>query len=133
MTDAALTRLANPVVRRLLRSPLHRLLGGVALLEYTGRRSGRALAVPVSVLRDDDDLILISRRRRRWWRNFRRPWPVTLTLRGGRFDGRAVVVDASPQEVAGLLARLSPRAGKRGSDARAADRVVIRVEVERNG
>jgi hypothetical protein len=46
-------RFANPVLRRLLRSPLHGLFGeGLALLEVTGRRTGAVHTVPVNVKRD---------------------------------------------------------------------------------
>ena len=66
-SDIVLTRLVNPVVCTLLRSPLHDLLSdGVALLQGTGRRSGRWLAVPVNYLLEEDDIVLVSRRRRRW-------------------------------------------------------------------
>jgi hypothetical protein len=134
-SDLVLTRLVNPMVRRTLKSPLHHLMSdGVALLEYTGRRSGRSLAVPVSYVPDDGAVVLVSRVRRRWWRNFRRPSAVTLTLRGRPWRGRAIVLDASPEEIADVLTRLSARVGHRLSDSRAAamaaDRVVVRVELE---
>src|SRR4051794_21368801 len=39
----ALVRMMNPVLRLLLRTPLARALRPFALLEFTGRRSGRRL------------------------------------------------------------------------------------------
>ena len=45
----ALYRDINPSVRFLLRSPLHGLMSGnTLLLEFTGRKSGRALSTPIS-------------------------------------------------------------------------------------
>jgi hypothetical protein len=83
-------RVASPVVRRLLRSPLHVLLGGrVALLGITGRRSGRRFAIPVNVRRDGDRLYAVSRPHRRWWRNLRGGADVTVTLGGRDRPGRA--------------------------------------------
>ena len=46
----AVVRVVNPVVRRLLTSPLgSRLPATLHLLEFTGRRSGRRFSVPVGV------------------------------------------------------------------------------------
>ena len=45
---AFLLRIGNPIVRAVLRSPLHRILSRhVVLLTVTGRKSGRAYTVPV--------------------------------------------------------------------------------------
>ena len=43
-----MVRVVNPVMRRLLASPLHRLVSGqLMLLRYRGRRSGRPFALPL--------------------------------------------------------------------------------------
>src|SRR4051794_25943974 len=39
--------LVNPVMRLLLRSPMGRRLPSLLLLEFTGRRTGRGMRVPV--------------------------------------------------------------------------------------
>jgi hypothetical protein len=44
---AAVIRVVNPIMRTLLRTPVARLLADVALIEFTGRRSGRRYRVPV--------------------------------------------------------------------------------------
>jgi hypothetical protein len=45
---ALLNRVINPLVRWLIRSPLHWLASRrLALITYTGRRSGRAYTIPV--------------------------------------------------------------------------------------
>ena len=42
-------KVANPVVKALLRSPLHRIASGnVALLHFRGRKSGREFVTPLS-------------------------------------------------------------------------------------
>jgi deazaflavin-dependent oxidoreductase (nitroreductase family) len=81
----------------LLRSPLHRLVGGgLLLLTVTGRRSGRRYTIPVGYQRDGDVLhVLVSKaRRKQWWRNFREPAPVEVELRGERWQATGRLIDA---------------------------------------
>lgn len=82
----------NPLVRWVLRSPLHDLLSQwVALLNVTGRRSGATFVVPVQYAQDGDMLSLVSRRSRQWWRNLESGADVKVTLRGEEHPGRAAV------------------------------------------
>ena len=98
-----LTRLGNPLVRALLRSPLHRLLSGaLLLLTYTGRRTGRAHAIPVMYARDAERLVVFAAwpECKRWWRNFDgAPGAVRVRERGRWVDGTAQVVRA-PERLA---------------------------------
>jgi hypothetical protein len=85
----------NPLVTWLLRSPLHGLAsGGLLLLTYTGRRSGRRITLPVGYQRKGEVLtVLVSRARRKgWWRNFAEPREVALRLRGRERTGEARLV-----------------------------------------
>ena len=80
-----LLRLANPVVRALLRSPFHRLLSGsLAVLAYEGHRSHRAFAIPVLYAETIDAYVLLAvgPERKRWWRSFREPAAANLLVRG---------------------------------------------------
>ncbi len=43
----AVIRILNPLMRFVLRTPLGRLVGPFALLEFSGRRSGRRYRIPV--------------------------------------------------------------------------------------
>lgn len=93
--DRWTTRL-NPLVVRLLRSPLHRVIGGgLMLVTVTGRRTGRRYTIPVGYQRDGDVLhVLVSKaRRKQWWRNFRTPAALEVELRGERFAATGHVVD----------------------------------------
>jgi deazaflavin-dependent oxidoreductase (nitroreductase family) len=93
--DRWTTRL-NPLVVRLLRSPLHHVIGGgLMLITVTGRRTGRHYTIPVGYQRDGDVLhVLVSKaRRKQWWRNFRAPAPLEVELRGERFAAVGQVVD----------------------------------------
>ena len=67
--------IGNFLVKTLVRSPLHRLLGGsFAVIAVTGRKTGRRIATPINVVRQDDGYDVVRYRSRTWWRN----------LRGGR-------------------------------------------------
>jgi hypothetical protein len=86
----------NPLVVRLLRSPLHRVIGGgLMLITVTGRRSGRRYTIPVGYQRDGDVLhVLVSKaRRKQWWRNFRAPTALEVELHGERFAAVGHVVE----------------------------------------
>lgn len=93
-----LNQVANPLMRRLLQSPLHFIVSkNTLLLCYKGRKSGRAYQTPVNYVADGDTLRVISFRERKWWRNLRGGVPATLFLRG---QERAAWADAVEQETA---------------------------------
>lgn len=98
----------NLIIELLLRSPLHGLVSsGIMLVNYTGRKSGRSLFVPVSYVRDGEDenvLWTTSLRKRTWWRNLRGGVPVTLHLRGKRQAATGAAIEA-PEGVAEALIR----------------------------
>ena len=123
--------LVNPVVRRILASPAHDLLGPhLAVLGMTGRRTGRTIAVPVRVMDDDDGLVALSRSDRRWWRNLRGGAPVTVLAGGRRRRGRATVDHAiSTEHVTALVARAYAEAGHPVSPEKARERTPGRVVV----
>lgn len=59
----------------------------VALLGFSGRRSGQSYTIPVSYQRDGDTVTVVTKKVRRWWRNFETPAEVELRLIG--FSTRA--------------------------------------------
>lgn len=65
-------RWMNAAMKLFLRTPgLQSWLGrSVALITWTGRRSGRHYTTPVSYHRSDGEVTLLSKRFRNWWRNF---------------------------------------------------------------
>jgi hypothetical protein len=84
----------NPLIRGLLRSPLHRLLSGqLLLLGYTGRVSGRRYSIPIGYFAWDEGSIL-SFSGSRWWTNLRDSQPVSLTIKGVRQKAAPTVVDS---------------------------------------
>ena len=90
----AMNRVVNPALGALLRSPAHGLASGrLALLTYTGRRSGRDHTIPC-FYRDRGDEVTIAvgwPDRKIWWRNLTgEGGPVRLLVRGEEVRGHAV-------------------------------------------
>ena len=85
---------ANPVVRPVLRSPLHGLLSRrTALITVTGRSSGREFTFPVGYEQRGDSVRITvgSPEHKRWWRNLTDAGaPVRMRLRGVERSGHAV-------------------------------------------
>jgi hypothetical protein len=111
-------RVVNPLVRAVLRSPLHWLLSGsLVLLSYTGRRTARRITIPVAYAEDAGDLVVFVGRPelKRWWRSLRGGAPVTLRLRGEERSALAETVTGDAEAIAAgrrvYLARF-PRAAR---------------------
>lgn len=89
---AFLNRFANPVVKWLLRSPLHFLLSArLLLITVQGRKSGRFYTFPVEYSRVGQKVMIITLGNRQWWRNLIDGVEVTLHLRGKSLKGVAQV------------------------------------------
>jgi hypothetical protein len=92
-----LNHMVNPLVRALLRSPLHPLLSRrLVLLRVTGRRSDRTFELPVGYVRNDTGILVTvgAPDRKQWWRNIDGPTPITLVLRGRTQPGVAELLDS---------------------------------------
>jgi hypothetical protein len=93
-----LNRAINPLVTLLIRSPLHGLASRrIALITYTGRRSGQRYTIPVGYeLAGADVTITVgSPDRKVWWRSLTGMGaPVELVVRGQRRTGHAVATRA---------------------------------------
>lgn len=81
-----LFRALNPLMRAILRSPLHGLLSGMLmLLSYTGHKSGTVYTIPIGYFTwDTDELMAFTTAR--WWTNLRDGRPVTLLVKGQRLE-----------------------------------------------
>ena len=84
----------NPALRTILRSRIHRLASGrVALITYTGRRSGREYTIPC-FYRDKGDEVTIAAGwpdRKVWWRNLTGDGgPVRLLIQRHEVRGHAI-------------------------------------------
>ena len=93
----------NPIIVGLAGSFLHRLVSHqVVVLGFTGRRSGRNFAIPVTYLRRDGEILCMTERNGIWWRNLQGAKPVQLTP-----DGRSVA--AISQQKLRTISRLRRR------------------------
>jgi hypothetical protein len=81
-----LFRTLNPLMRALLRSPLHGMLSGMLmLLSYSGRKSGKRYTIPIGYfVWDTDELMAFTTAR--WWTNLRDGRPVMLLVKGQRLQ-----------------------------------------------
>jgi hypothetical protein len=113
---AWLLRAINPLVRPLLRSPLHGIVSGrLLLLSYVGRTSGRPYTIPIGYVPWGEDEIL-SFSSRRWWVNLREGEPVTMVIRGRRRTARPAVeesLEGRAELLEELVRRRGPRAARR--------------------
>jgi hypothetical protein len=129
-------RIANAVMRPLLRSPLHGLVSrNVMLITFTGRKSGRTYTTPVGYAREDDTLITSTLRSNRWWKNLVGGVPVTLDVQGKRLNGKAdVVLDNLPAMAATFRKFYQLASWRALSDEeamqKARERVIIRIRLQ---
>ena len=121
----ALGYVIGPVMRVLLRSPLHGLVSGqLMLLSFSGRRSGKRYEVVVVGRHEQGDVLVVPSASR-WRFNLRGGAPVEVTLGGIRRAGRAELVE-DPDEVALVYGELLDKVG-----IRSAQRAGLRVNVDR--
>ena len=128
-------RVANPVLGRLLRTPLGLELGvgrSPAVARYTGRRTGGPHELIRQYVRDGDRVWILAGQadRTTWWRNLRVSAPVDRWLAGrpARETAVAVVGREDPEECRRGLGAYSmrlPRAGAPLVD----DVVVVRAHI----
>ena len=99
-----LYRVINPIVKGVLRSPLHGLMSkNTLLLEFRGRRSGRILSTPVSYHVKDGRVHCFTNKDFRWWRNLVEADSVGLTLMGQRVVGKPTVTIDEPEVMGARL------------------------------
>lgn len=106
----------NPIMKGLLRSPLHRLLSGMLMLvTYKGRKTGRQYTIPIGYfVWGQGELMSFSSAR--WWTNLRGSPPVTLLLKGRRVQAVPTVIEEHEAVIDTLeefIKRLGPRAARR--------------------
>lgn len=103
-------RLANPVLRPLLRTPAGRGLDRhLAVLRYRGRQSGLSRELVVQYARTSSTVWVDVGwpEHKKWWHNLREPAPVELWLAGRHHRATAVAVQGATDRegaAAGLAA-----------------------------
>ena len=94
-------KIANPIVKTLLRSPLHNFASGsLTLLHFTGRKSGRRFVTPLSYVRKQNTVWLLSAHSTRWWMNLRgSDTSVALEIARKTYTGKARLWEADTPEL----------------------------------
>lgn len=84
-------RLKNTFPTLILTSPAHPMMSGkYAIIEFTGRKSGRRYQAPIAYVERDGRLLLSTDSP--WWKNLRGGAPVTVVLRGRRVTGAGLAI-----------------------------------------
>lgn len=107
-------RAINKFPALILRSPLHRLIGGsVLLLTFVGRKSAKKCTTPITYLREGDTVLLTIDSP--WWKNLRGGALVALLIRGRRYAGVAEAI-TDETEIARVLEMMldKPRGARKG-------------------
>jgi len=101
------SKIYNPLMKWVLRSPLHGMVSkNFMLIKFTGRKSGKVYSTPVNYVRDGDGITVFSKRHRIWWRNLRGGAPVTVWVKGRDLKGIGESIEGEEAIAAGLLAYL---------------------------
>jgi hypothetical protein len=131
----ALYTVINPVVKTILRSPLHGLMSrNTVLLEFKGRKSGKTYTTPVSYRAVKGDLHCFTEKTNKWWHNLRGGGEIGVTLSCRRLTGKpSVLADGSETVQAALydLLVVSPRDAAHAEVGFDADGLPIATDVAR--
>lgn len=88
----------NPVMRTLLRSPLHGILSdSIMVVTFTGRKSGRVFSTPVRYVKTDNGVRAYSNDETQWWRNLRNGAEAKLLIRGNEQIFTTQVIENNPE------------------------------------
>jgi hypothetical protein len=125
----AIIRVVNPLMRRLLTSPLHRAVSGqLMLLRYRGRRSGRAFALPLGRQEHRGRLAVYSNSP--WRLNFRDGHDAEVVLEGAAQRVRGTLVE-DVDEVTDAYAEQIRRLGWKAAQRRLGVRIAVEREPTR--
>ncbi len=103
-----LLRIVNPTLKFALRTPLGGLIGDFMLVSFTGRKTGRRYATPVSAHRLDGALYVLLEAQ--WKHNFRGGADAQVSYRGRTTTMRGELID-EPAAVAALAERIATSYG----------------------
>ncbi len=122
-------KLQNPLMKWLLRSPLHGLVSRMyPLITFTGRKSGAIYTTPVQYAQDGDTLYIITSEGYTWWKNLRGGADVRIHLRGRTYPARAEISTDSGM-IRVLVTKLYPGLSAERAARFAPGKVAIMVEL----
>ncbi len=120
----------NPMLKLILRSPLHPLIsGGTMLLTFTGRKSGRQYTTPISYAREGDTITLITNRKHGWWRNLQCQALVTARVKGEDLLGKARIVAANETTLVAAMKKVYPNIPKEKATQLASEVMLIKIAI----
>jgi hypothetical protein len=127
---ALMNKILNPIVKRLLHTPLHILISRkVLLLTMRGRKTGNPIAVPAEYVQQGDGVTLISlQKNKTWWKNVIDGAPVQVLLRGKTYAAYAKASTDAPTVEAGC-ARMYPWLPAERRKLWAQDRVAVMIKL----
>ena len=103
-----LLRIVNPTLKLALKTPLGGLIGDFMLVSFTGRKTGRRYATPVSAHRLDGALYVLLEAQ--WKYNFRDGADAQVSYRGKTTTMRGELI-SDPAAVAALAERIATSYG----------------------
>ena len=122
--------LYNPLVKWVLRSPLHPLMSkSVTLISFTGRKSGKPYSTPINYAMDGNTVTLITRRSRAWWKNLQGGAPVTVIVQGKEQSGTAEAVTPDGQTILNEIEKVYVGIPHGVAAKLVADTVVIKINL----
>ncbi|MCS6835694.1 MAG: nitroreductase family deazaflavin-dependent oxidoreductase [Anaerolineae bacterium] len=124
------TKVQNPFMKWLLRSPFHSVVSRIYLLiTFTGRKSGKTYTTPVQYAQDGATLYIITSEGYTWWKNLRGGAQVQIHLRGTTYHAQADT-STDPQTISALLTRIYPDLSAEGRERFAPGKVAITVQLQ---
>lgn len=98
--------IVNPIVRFLLRSPIHALFTkDLMLITFTGRKSRKLFTTPVRYVKDGQIVRCFTSSENQWWRNLRGGADVALRIEGDERLYHATPIENNPELVREWLTR----------------------------
>ena|SRR5579859_460570 len=107
-------KVANTIVKLLLRSPLHGSVSKqIMLVTFRGRKSGKLFSTPVGYAREGQTVTFFTDHS--WWKNLVNRAPVTLHIQGKKLEGTSEVIYDNKELIAHELRKYveqRPRAAR---------------------
>jgi len=90
-TTPFIFRLLNPVMKSVLKSPLHSMVSNqIMIFSFTGRKTGQSYSTPVSYFQENETVYCFSHAS--WWKNLVGGAKVRLLIRGQERIGTAIPI-----------------------------------------
>jgi deazaflavin-dependent oxidoreductase (nitroreductase family) len=123
-------RILNPLMKWMLRSPLHFFVSSsYMLITVIGRKSGKQYTTPVQYRRDGSTLTVITSAVYSWWRNLRGGAEVQLWLRGKALNGTAEIFEETDAVVAAFQ-HVYPKATPQQVAQMTPGRVAVKIALQ---